>query len=118
MTEYSNSYGPEYDGNTMLLQLDTLTYVFIGCYIYSFQSLHEIEEYYSPVGNNDVPYPYAIDTHKNIYLLIEERIIISTFDILNQMKQEEDNNPYWYFYNHEGKPRPTNYITEITKLTL
>ena len=34
-----------------------------------------IVEFHSPVGNNDVPYPYAIDRDRQCYLLIENAVI-------------------------------------------
>jgi hypothetical protein len=59
-------------GNSILLQVSN-TYLFIGYKIFTFEVEEgdEIVSYYSPVGNNSVPYPYAIGK-KNTYLLIEE----------------------------------------------
>ena len=37
---------------------------------------HEIVEYLSDLGNNDVPYPYAIDDKGN-YILMNDKIIIN-----------------------------------------
>ena len=59
-------------GNTILLKTDN-TYVFIGDHVYQFKAIDgdTIVKYYSPVGNNAVPYPYAIGK-KYIYLLGEK----------------------------------------------
>ena len=46
----------------------------------------------SPVGNNDVPYPYAIDTDGSYYLLLEEVIV-------QYVPESENAAPYTWFYN-------------------
>jgi hypothetical protein len=90
----------KYQGNSILVQTDGTTYTFIGDMIYSFTSIQQIEEYYSPIGNNDVPYPYAIDINKNIYLMIEYVIIIpykNTFEYL----EKEQICPYHFYYRNQ-----------------
>lgn len=59
-------------GNSILLQLSKNKYMFIGWKIETFATPDgdEILRYYSPIGNNDVPYPYAIGK-KYTYLMIE-----------------------------------------------
>lgn len=92
MTEFSDGYGPEFDGNSILLEMDPKekTYIFIGSEIFSFQSFDKIVKFVSPVGNNDVPYPYAIDECGNCYLLLEDVVLkLGSFTI-----QE----PYQYYY--------------------
>lgn len=69
MTKWSEGYGKEFDGNTVLLQLKPDRYVFIGDYIYEFTSPEPIEKFISPVGNNDVPYPVALTKHFIFFLL-------------------------------------------------
>lgn len=95
-TEFSGGYGNEFDGNTILLETNDNEYVFIGSEVFSFKTKGEIVDYISIVGNNDVPYPYAIDEFKNIYLLIENVIILHT-DI-SQERMKEYDNPYDYYY--------------------
>lgn len=74
-------------GNSILVELGPYHYMFIGWEIYEFFTEDPIVDYYSEVGNNDVPYPYAIGT-KNIYLMIENIY----FD-KNLFKILEDNDP-------------------------
>lgn len=59
-------------GNSVLVQKGLNTYIFIGEMIYSFslEAGDSVEKYVSPVGNNDVPYPYIIGK-KNTYLLLD-----------------------------------------------
>jgi hypothetical protein len=71
MTLLSGGHGKKFDGNTILLQLKKHEYVYIGLEIYSFTTDSEIINYESPVGNNDIPYPYAIDQDGYYYLMIE-----------------------------------------------
>ena len=57
-------------GNSLLLQISENKYVYVGDCVFSFEPVDEdtLVKYYSPVGNNDVPYPYAVGK-KFVYLL-------------------------------------------------
>jgi len=55
------------DGNSILLQKNKNTYIFIGHLIKEYIVYNDtIIKFNSPIGNSDVPYPYAIG-NKNIY---------------------------------------------------
>ena len=59
-------------GNTILAQISGNKYLFIGPWIYEFETKNEkIIEYHSQVGNSGVPYPLAIGEN-NVYFLIEK----------------------------------------------
>jgi hypothetical protein len=47
------------------------------------------------VGNNDVPYPYAIDGNGNIYLMLEKIIV------LNGNERIIGDEPYQFYYSRE-----------------
>jgi hypothetical protein len=66
-------WSPKFRGNSLLLHVSGAKYMFIGLKIYSFKTLDgdAIRAFYSPVGNSDVPYAYAIG-EKNTYLFLEE----------------------------------------------
>jgi len=101
MTEFSGGYGDDYVGNSILLGFmneRVQTYIHIGYYIYTFTPYAKIVEYVSPVGNNDVPYPYAVDSLGNYYLMIEDVILLNT-PTLKEDILEANNNPYEYFYD-------------------
>ena len=98
MTKFSGGHGKNFDGNSFLLELDNFTYQHIGRDIFTFNSYNKIIEYVSPVGNNDVPYPYAIDSDGNIYLLIEDVVIINT-DQFKELNTSKYDDPYDYYYN-------------------
>lgn len=91
MTEFSGGYGDDFKGNTILVEINDKEYVFIGDNIFTFKTNNKIINYTSEVGNNDVPYPYAIDSEDNFYLLIES--IILKIPIQNRL------DPYSYYYN-------------------
>ncbi len=94
MTTFSGGYGPKFDGNTILAHLHDNTYVHIGDEVFTFTSISPLVRYESPIGNNDVPYPYAVDENNNIYLLIGEVILLSAPDRI--ITPEFD--PYTYYY--------------------
>lgn len=70
MTAFSGGYGEEWDGNSVLLYMgrsgDNYEYIYIGMNIISLSTSEEVLEYYSPVGNSCVPYPYCL-TENYIY---------------------------------------------------
>jgi hypothetical protein len=74
MTNFSKGYGKKFDGNSILAQLNSNTYLYVGSMIYSFvvDNDEEISGYQSPVGNNLYPYPYAI-SNKRVYFLVEKK---------------------------------------------
>lgn len=104
ITIYSGGYDKIFDGNTILLELKDNEYIFIGWNILSFKPKNKIVKYISPVGNSDVPYPYAIDNKGMYYLLIENIIITS-------VPNEYKNDPYTYYYNNKSVGHPL--ITKI-----
>jgi hypothetical protein len=69
----------EAEGNSILLHVGE-KYVFIGHEIYEFspRAGDTIEKFYSDVGNNDVPYPYAVGT-THIYILLDKVAVEKSF---------------------------------------
>ena len=74
-------------GNSILLEVLPNEYVYIGNEIKSFTIKQDdvIIKYVSPIGNSDVPYPYAIG--KNFtYLMLENKYIPNEFvDLKNDV---------------------------------
>ena len=85
-------------GNSILLDLGKGKYMFIGWNVYTFEveKGDEILNYYSPIGNNDVPYPYAIGKTYT-YLMIEH------VSIANELLTKGED-PYSHYYGHTDKP--------------
>ena len=89
-------YGPKYRGNTILINyLRPNHYMYIGEMIYTFDTSEPIEKYISDIGNNLVPYPYAV-SENNVYLLAEKTIVPKT-------TLKSPKNIYNYFYEHVDK---------------
>lgn len=63
-------------GNTILVEVSKHKYIYIGNEIYSFETTEDIKSYYSPIGNNDVPYPYAIGD-KLTYFMLDKKTVPS-----------------------------------------
>lgn len=80
-------------GNTILLQLTSDTYMYIGESVKTFKVApgDEIVAYKSPIGNSAVPYPYAIGK-KRLYLLMD------TMESLDRTQVPSNEDPYlWYW---------------------
>ena len=67
-------------------------YVYVGEKIFSFTTDHRITKYVSPVGNSDVPYPYAVDKN-NVHYLLAENVFLK----IGSSGARDD--PYRYFYD-------------------
>lgn len=96
MTDFSGGHGAEFDGNSILLKVNESSCIYIGEKIMLFHTLNPIISYHSPVGNNDVPYPYAVDSANNNYLIIEDVIVKSSPELQNYL--DNDKIPYEYYY--------------------
>lgn len=61
-------------GNSILIKINPHLYIYVGSEIYEFMTSDVITDYYSPIGNSDVPYPVAVGD-VNLYFLPEQRLI-------------------------------------------
>jgi len=84
---------PPYEGigGTILFHIHGLHYIFIEADTWEFNSISPIINFVSNIGNNDVPYPYAIDSENRYYLLIERVILLNV---------PEKKDPYDYYYSN------------------
>lgn len=87
--DYNEMRHKQAEGNSILLQTG-LKYIYIGLEIYEFTPVKDdtIEKYYSDIGNNDVPYPFAIGENY-VYIMLDKVAIEKSFfdmkkDIYNQ----------------------------------
>lgn len=78
--------------NTVLINTRDNNYVFVGRTIQKFNSIDPIVDYFSIIGRNDVPYPYAIDSKNRYYLLIEN-VILTKYN---------GNDPYTHYYSESN----------------
>jgi hypothetical protein len=69
----------EAEGNSILLKIGS-KYLYIGDEIYEFVPMEgdTIVSYYSNIGNNDVPYPYAVGkTH--VYIMLDKKAVEKSY---------------------------------------
>lgn len=71
-----------YPGNSILVHLSGKHYLYIGSEIYKFNvdNDDQIISYFSPVGNSDVPYPYAIGQRRAYFMLDKKSIPVDMID--------------------------------------
>ena len=97
-------------GNSILIKERKGKYIYIGERIASFQLQDDdIVEYLSPIGNNDVPYPYAKGI-KYTYLMIEK------IKIPNEKLHNSD--PYRQYYDYQDNPTTPNVYMPFHKQQL
>lgn len=101
MTLFSGGHGCDFDGNTILVRVESAatniyTYIWIGGEIIKFTTEHKIILFESLVGNNDMPYPWAMDDQGSIYLIIESVVMLRTEKLAERISKYGD--PYSYYY--------------------
>lgn len=98
-----------YPGNSILIQTGKGKYIFAGHEIYSFETRdnEDIKEYYSPVGNSAVPYPYAVGENYTYFMLDRETIP-------NELLNLKDD-AYGQFYGHTIKDEDLKKKIESSK---
>jgi len=84
-------FDSDVDGNSILVVHTDGSVTYIGSTVYRFQPRSPITTFVSPIGNNDVPYPYALDQHSNYYFFAEN-IVVNPGHIVNQDEP----------YSHDG----------------
>lgn len=105
---------PLFVGNSILVKLKD-KYVYIGDYIYEFQTTDEIKYYYSPVGNSDVPYPVCIGT-ENIYFMLDRTYVpIHHFKGLTKSQLID---AYSFYYGHSGNQALSDYAKKIKQVKI
>jgi hypothetical protein len=85
------------NGNSILVNVSGSKYIHIGMEIYSFETRdkEKIVHYYSPIGGNDVPYPYAVGENYTYFLLDYTTV---PNEVLNLSKDG-----YTQYYGHPFK---------------
>jgi hypothetical protein len=84
-------------GNSILIQTAPGKYIYIGHEIYSFQTRdgENIKQYYSPIGNSRVPYPYAVGDTYTYFMLDKQTVPNEYLDLKNDV--------YYQFYGWKIK---------------
>lgn len=94
-------YSENCKGNSVLIEIASRDYMFVGHGLFRFSTIDHIRDngdddwhnhgFVSPVGNFDVPYPYAVDEGGRYYLLTENVRLDAVPD-----KVKDD--PYGWYY--------------------
>ena len=90
-----------FKGNSILVHLDKIDqqnkYLWIGQSIIEFTTDDEIQDYYSVVGNSDVPYPVAVG-QKYMFFMLD--MIAQDLEKYSKLSEEQIADAYAYFYGH------------------
>ena len=77
LTHGTDQPGWEAFGNSVLLRVHGLEYVFVYFWkVFKFTALASITTFMSPLANNDVPSPIARDSDGNVYIFGEEPPVV------------------------------------------
>ncbi|HNO22613.1 MAG TPA: hypothetical protein PKK94_06520 [Leptospiraceae bacterium] len=112
MTKWVKTDTKEFLGNSILVKLNASRYLFIGESVFEFTPNEEIQTFYSPVGNNDVPYPYAIGEEYVYFMIERKRLPISEFKEFTEYVKK---NAYNEFYENDLEEKVSSFpkIKEI-----
>lgn len=95
-------------GNTVLIHVRDDEYIYICNEIVQFKTDKKITKFFSPIGNNSVPYPYAEDEDGKILLLVDEHKGKVSIPVLKQYF----NDPWGDYYGHtKTKVEPVKRLT-------
>ena len=86
------------NGNSMLIQSNKNTYVYIGDCIYSFRPREQITQYFSNMGNNLVPYPVAVSKSYVYFMLDKVYVDKREFPEVDFSNEEQVADMYTEFY--------------------
>lgn len=101
MTGFSCGHGKRFDGNNLLFHIKGKKYISIGWNIYSFTAGDKIDRFVSPVGNNDVPYPFAVGD-KYVYLISDGKFVDKDNFDKNLVDVDKHTDLYSSWYGHEA----------------
>jgi hypothetical protein len=78
----NKNYAPKdrHPGNSILIKTSPNKYIYVGSEIYSFTTDDKIIAYYSPLGNSQVPYPYALGEKYAYFMLDKMAVPIEQID--------------------------------------
>ena len=91
----------EIDAN-FLFKIEDRKYIYVGEKVFSFETVDDIEEYFSETGNNDVKYPYALSKEIIYYMIHQKYITIEEFS------NDEMEDEYQYLYKKDSDLKDDN----------
>ena len=96
-----DDYSNKHPGSSIIAELGKHKYVFIGESVYEFETESPITMFRSPIGNNDVPYPFAQDDTFT-YLMIED-VKLPNSDLSDLRDMSKPFDPYGRYYMWDDK---------------
>lgn len=109
----STVYSENCKGNSVLIETASREYVFVGHCLFCLSTIDPVRDndstdwrdhgFVSPVGNSDVPYPYAIDLEGRYYLLTEQVR-------LDAVPDEAKDDPYYWYYRRRRITHDRAYV--------
>jgi hypothetical protein len=97
----NGDYSNKHPGSSIIAEISKHKYVFIGESVYEFETESPITMFRSPIGNSDVPYPFAQD-NTFTYLMIEDvKLCNSDLSDLSDVNKPFD--PYGRYYMWDDK---------------
>ena len=75
-----------------LFKIEDEKYIHVGDIVYSFETIDDIDEYFSETGHKDVKYPFGL-SNKNIYLMLDQKYFTT-----EEFENSEIYNEYEYLY--------------------
>ena len=92
--DYLHVFGPDENNEDgiFLFEIGDKKYVHVGENVFSFETNHEIVDYFSEHGFNDVKYTYAYGK-ENIYLMLHQKYIP-----IQEYENSTMKNEYQYLY--------------------
>ena len=88
---YKHAFVPP-EPNSILLQISEHIYMYVGHEIYTFRPKAPIAHYHSPMGNSDVPYPFAVDVKGNGYFMLDR----ASVPLPESEQKKTDAYPFFY----------------------
>jgi len=106
-----------FSGNSILLHISGNRYMYIGTEVYEFTMEDTVQDYFSMVGRNDVPYPVLLGT-KNVYFMLDGDHTYVPRDMFpSNFKKDQWENAYSYYYGwldpETGKSRTDKERKEV-----
>ena len=85
-----------------LFKIEDKKYIYVGDNVFSFETVDDIEEYFSETNNNDVKYPFGLSDENIYYMLYQKYITIEEFD------NSEVRDEYEYLHKKDSESKDDN----------
>ena len=85
-----------------LFKIEDEKYIFVGENVHKFETIDDIDEYFSETGNNDIKYPFALSKKYIYYIAHQKYITIEEFE--NSKMFDE----YQYLYKKDSELKGYN----------